>query len=69
MSEGVAGFTEQALGEFPTKIVEVPFSGANVKANFNYAIPAKKKRGRPLGSKNKLKAKIAAIANEVENNG
>lgn len=31
--------------------------------------PVKKKRGRPLGSKNKLKAKIAAIANEVDNNG
>lgn len=31
--------------------------------------PVKKKRGRPLGSKNKLKAKIAAIANEGESNG
>lgn len=50
---GAIAFSEGYLGEFPTKIQEVPIRGSDIKATFDYSIP--KRKGRPKGSKNKPK--------------
>ena len=50
---GAIAFSEGYLGEFPTKLQEVPIKGSDIKATFDYSIP--KRKGRPKGSKNKPK--------------